>query len=166
MRVHFPGGRPTLVAYCTASNDKTLSPAELRAEAALFLPDFMIPTEVVFLDRLPVDQNGKLDVSQLPAAKQSSDASGGARQPTGAIETLIAQVWSEVLNIDDINANDNFFELGGHSLMAIRVIARIKKRMKLTIPMTAVFEHPQLSMLARHVEDEIRTQMAARGART
>ena len=155
-------GSDALIAYCTRSDASAVTPSEIHTRASDMLPEYMLPAEVIILDRFDFDPNGKLDASRLPAPGRGRIRDGFPRRPTGAIETLIAEVWSEVLDLDDISADDDFFALGGHSLMAMRVVGRLKKRMRLTIHMTAVFDHPKLRSLAQYVEAEIRTQTAAR----
>lgn len=155
-------GSDALVAYCTISGTSAPGPADVRTHMAGVLPEYMVPSEAIIVDHFAFGPNGKADTSRLAAPGQSAGRSLAGAQPTGAIETLIAEVWSEVLGLEQISPHDDFFALGGHSLMAIRVVGRLKKRMKLTIPMTAVFEHPKLRSLAQHVENEIRAQMAAR----
>jgi amino acid adenylation domain-containing protein len=157
-----------LAAYYTAREE--LAPAELARALAARLPDFMVPATLTQVDRIPLTDSGKVDRSKLPppggddAAAASEAATPVSDEPSGPIEQLIAEVWAEVLGVDSISANDNFFSLGGHSILAIRVVARLKKRINLSIPMTAVFEYPSVRDLAAYAQSEMLAKLAASGA--
>ena len=148
-----------LVAYCVPSGAALPPPAELLAHAARQLPDFMVPTDVVALQRLPLTVNGKLDTAALadawppvtaPAPVGQSDPAG---QPAAsASERLIASVWSEVLGREQVALDDNFFALGGHSLLALRAVARLKKDLGVAVAVRDVYRHPRLSDLAGYVD--------------
>ena len=123
------------------------------AHAAQWLPDFMVPTDVVALRRLPLTVNGKLDVAALAdAARPAVGAAGTAEPEASDSERLIASVWSEVLGREQVSVQDNFFALGGHSLLALRAVARLKKHLGVAIAVRDVYRHPQLSDLAGYVD--------------
>ncbi|WP_063992047.1 MULTISPECIES: non-ribosomal peptide synthetase [unclassified Streptomyces] len=135
--------------------------ALLRKHAAQALPEFMLPSDYVFLDALPLTPNGKLDTAALPAPEAAggpAEAAGGA--PATETERLIAGVWSEVLGRASIGVDDDFFALGGHSLMALRVVGRLKKSLGRPVPVKDVYKHPRLRDLADHV-DALRATNAA-----
>jgi acyl-coenzyme A synthetase/AMP-(fatty) acid ligase/acyl carrier protein len=131
-----------LVAYHVGGGSE-----EARAAAAAQLPGYMVPAAFVRLDQLPRTPNGKLDTAALPAP--AAEAGGAA--PSGVVEELIADVWSEVLGRDRIGADDDFFALGGHSLVALRVVARLKKNFGVPVSTKDVYRHPRLADLAQHV---------------
>ncbi len=152
-RDDLPSG-PGLAAYCRAGNG--IRPHVLHESLAGRLPDFMLPSAIVLLDRFPLNANGKVDRNRLPAP----GASGAAKSaeyvpPEGHIERMLAEVWSSVLGIDQVSATDNFFQVGGHSILAIRVVARLKREAMVTIPMEAVFDHPRLRDLAAYVDETL-----------
>ncbi|MGA5133610.1 non-ribosomal peptide synthetase [Streptomyces olivoreticuli] len=137
------------------------TPDALREHLAGVLPQYMLPTAYVALDALPLTVNGKVDLAALPAPEQAADgqpaaqAEEGAAQhhaPDGEVETLIADVWSEVLGRAHIRADDDFFAMGGHSLIALRVVARLKKQLGIALSTREVYRHPRLRDLAQHVE--------------
>ncbi|MGX8909924.1 non-ribosomal peptide synthetase [Streptomyces netropsis] len=134
------------------------SPDALREHLAKSLPQYMLPTAYLTLDALPLTVNGKVDLAALPAPDQAADAAAppaDAAQdhaPDGEVETLIAEVWSEVLGRAHIRADDDFFALGGHSLIALRVVARLKKQLGIAVSSREVYRHPRLRDLAQHVE--------------
>jgi amino acid adenylation domain-containing protein len=141
-----------LVAYCVPRAEAAPSADQLRAHAAGSLPDFMVPTDFVTLEQLPLTLNGKLDLAALPQAQEPAASPGAASEPLSDSEQFIAGVWSEVLGREGLSASDDFFALGGHSLLALRVVARLKKERGLAVAVKDVYRHPRLSDLAGHVD--------------
>ncbi|MEU9125509.1 non-ribosomal peptide synthetase [Streptomyces sp. NPDC048506] len=151
-----------LVAYCVPARGPAAAPSaerlapsaeRLRDHVAATLPEFMVPSRYVPLDALPLTPNGKLDTAALPKPPDTAEApEGTGAEPDGPYEQLIAEVWSEVLGQRRISADDDFFALGGHSLMALRVVARLKRRLGVVISVKEVYRHPRLRDLARRVE--------------
>jgi acyl carrier protein len=151
-------GEPALVAYHRATGP--VDPAALRERAAAELPAYMVPGAFVALDRFPLTTSGKLDRAALPAPTAAAVPVTEVRErPTGRIEELIAAVWSHVLGASSISADDNFFKLGGHSLLAIKLVARVRAELGLSLPVRVVYENPKLRDLARAIES--RTASAA-----
>ncbi|WP_316159141.1 MULTISPECIES: non-ribosomal peptide synthetase [unclassified Bradyrhizobium] len=118
--------RQELVAYCVAAAGAVLQPETLRQQLSAMLPDYMVPSRIVVLDRLPLTANGKLDRAALPQPDEDAVLSYAA--PVGAVEETIAAVWQDVLGRERIGRNDNFFELGGDSILSLQIIARLRKR--------------------------------------
>ena len=114
-----------LVAYIVASRDSQPSASELRAHLQSRLPDYMMPAYWLFLQRLPLTANGKLDHKALPAVETASRQAQSLSARTPA-EEIMCGIWSQVLRRDDFSIEDNFFELGGHSLLATQVISRVR----------------------------------------
>ena len=88
------------------------------------LPDYMVPSVITVLDRLPLNANGKINRRALP--EPVFDASDAYEAPEGELETQLVQLWAEVLGVERVGRHDNFFELGGHSLLALTLVGRIK----------------------------------------
>ncbi len=115
------------------------------------LPDYMIPTAIVVLDQFPMTPNGKLDRLALP--EPSSTVSRDTFiVPETPSEQLIAEVWKDLLGVPSISSSDRFFELGGHSLLAVQVIARLREKTGINIELQTLFDLPQLSELAKHID--------------
>ncbi|WP_338746654.1 non-ribosomal peptide synthase/polyketide synthase [Pseudomonas putida] len=138
-------GGKQLVAY-VAADDPQLG-SQLRQLLREQLPDYMVPARVMVLAQLPRNANGKLDRNQLPEPVWQSDIDG-YQAPQGEHEQLLAEVWGEVLGLQQVGALDHFFELGGHSLLAVQVVARLKKRLGIEVPVRQLFDTPRLRDLA------------------
>lgn len=146
------GGR--LLAHFVASGEPTPSSADLRKFAAQSLPDFMVPADILPIDRFPLTPNGKSDLAALPEPADSSLGELAPAQPGNPIGALIAEVWAGVLGRDRVDPEENFFALGGHSLMALRVMARLKKDLGVSIALQDIYRNPKLSELASFVQSK------------
>jgi amino acid adenylation domain-containing protein/non-ribosomal peptide synthase protein (TIGR01720 family) len=138
-----PGGT-RLVAYVVGS----ATAADLRAELARTLPDYLVPAAFVALDELPMTSSGKLDRRALPAPDLTVVATDFVAPRTEA-ERVVAAAWADVLGLDRVGAKDNFFVLGGDSILSIRVVSRLRAAFGTHVSPRAVFEHPTVAALAR-----------------
>ncbi|WP_130908985.1 non-ribosomal peptide synthetase, partial [Pseudomonas antarctica] len=141
-------GDKRLVAYYTAQ--APLDIQALRAHLQGQLPDYMVPSAYVWLALLPLTANGKLDRKGLPVPDQSALLSRGYEAPEGELETLLAQIWQDVLKLERVGRHDHFFELGGHSLLAVSLIERMRQ-VGLSCDVRALFSQPSLAALAAAV---------------
>ena len=141
-------GHKRLVAYYTA--DATLDIATLRAHVQGRLPDYMVPSAYVWLAQLPLTANGKLDRKALPVPDQAALISRGYEAPQGEVESLLAQIWQDVLKLERVGRHDHFFELGGHSLLAVSLIERMRQ-VGLSADVRVLFSQPSLAALAAAV---------------
>jgi aryl carrier-like protein len=133
-----------LVAYVIAASD--VSSETIRSWLAEYLPEYMMPAAVMALSAWPLTVNGKIDRAALPAPDIERRTDTYVTPRTG-LETTLAELWSEVLNVPQVGVHDNFFELGGDSIMSIQVIARAAKRGIRLLPQM-MFRHPTLGELA------------------
>ncbi|MDP1665278.1 MAG: amino acid adenylation domain-containing protein, partial [Methylobacter sp.] len=145
-------GDKRLVAYLTQDSGSELSIADLRADLAETLPDYMLPGAFVVLPVLPLTANGKLDRGALPAPDADAVISHCYEAPQGAIEIALARIWQELLELERVGRNDHFFELGGHSLMALTLVERLRREDWALEP-RVVFANPVLSALAAAIAD-------------
>jgi tyrocidine synthetase III len=122
---------------------------ELRQYLSRTLPYYMVPTDFVFLERLPLNVSGKIDRKALPVPGIKTGA--GYVAPANTIEKKLVEIWSEVMGIDRsrIGVEDNFFLLGGHSLRAASMAARIHRELGFKIALTQVFKTSTIRGLAR-----------------
>jgi amino acid adenylation domain-containing protein len=115
----------------------------LRVHLRARLPDYMVPADFIVLQQLPQTPNGKVDRRALPApdmARSETDQAYAA--PTTPLEEVIADIWSEVLDLNRVGIDDNFFEIGGHSLLAARLISRVRDRLRQEVPLRTLFRSP------------------------
>lgn len=138
-----------LTVYVVTTSHKNLADSELQAYLRKRLPEYMIPSRVVFLDSIPLTPSGKIDRQGLPAPNRDiripADESAGPMTPK---EKRIAQIWSELLGVDCVGPTDDFFLLGGHSLLAMRVISRVRDLFGVEISLRVFFEVPTVRRLA------------------
>ena len=144
-------GDKRLVAYFTAAEGCAPAAAELRDELALVLADYMVPAAFVALEAFPHTPNGKLDRNALPAPGQSAAATRTYAAPLGDIETTIAELWQDLLDIDRVGRHDHFFDLGGHSLLALQLISRLRQAFGAELTPRELFERPTLADMAELV---------------
>ncbi|MGE7956583.1 non-ribosomal peptide synthetase [Pseudomonas sp. NPDC089530] len=144
-----------LVGYLVAS-DSALNPSErlerikqrLRAE----LPEYMVPLHWLWLERLPLNANGKLDRKALPALEIGQLQSTDYLAPRSELEQTLADIWAEVLKVERVGVRDNFFELGGHSLLATQIASRVQKTLQRNVPLRAMFECSTVEELAHYID--------------
>jgi amino acid adenylation domain-containing protein len=138
-----------LVAYLVVRNRAAASAADLRLFLRDRLPEHMIPSCFVFLERLPLTANGKVDRTALP---EPPEAAAGGSAPATPVEELLAGIWSEVLGREPLGTGVEFFESGGHSLLAAKLLSRVREACGVEIPLRELFDDPSLAGLARSVE--------------
>ncbi|MHC5076777.1 MAG: non-ribosomal peptide synthetase [Planctomycetota bacterium] len=120
-----------LVAYIVLSGRSTPTVSELRYALAQKLPGYMIPSAFVFLDALPLIASGKVNYRALPPPSSERPQIGTPFvEPQSPVEMELAEIWSDVLGLDEVGINDSFFDLGGHSLLAIQVISQVIKKFR------------------------------------
>ncbi len=144
-----------LVGYVVPAEGEIAGPelvAALRSELARQLPDYMVPSAWVTLERLPLNANGKVDRAALPEPGPAVGAATADAAPRTPLEELLAQVWEELLAVRGVARSDSFFDLGGHSLLATRVVSRLRELLRVEVPLRALFEEPTLAGLAGRVE--------------
>ena len=148
-----PGGTGSrLVAYVAAGEVKG---EELRAYLAARLPDYMVPSAFVFLERLPLTPSGKVDRRSLARIEPAAARAVAGGEPRTEVEILLAAIWAEVLGVEKVSIEDNFFDLGGHSLLATRVLARVRQAFAVEIALKRLFETSSLGGLATAVEEAL-----------
>ncbi|EMG2116665.1 non-ribosomal peptide synthase/polyketide synthase [Pseudomonas aeruginosa] len=124
---------------------------ELKALLRDSLPEYMVPAHLLFLERLPLSPNGKVDRKALPAP-DASLLQEAYVAPRSELECQVAAIWQEVLKLQRVGLDDHFFELGGHSLLAINVISRIQLELGMKLTPQLLFQFPTLGLFVSNLE--------------
>lgn len=152
----FENEESSLVAYVAGKGEK-LDADAVKTQLRRYLPEYMIPTYFVGLDTLPLTINGKLDSKALPPPQKISSTT---RQATiySPMQTLVVEVWSQVLQLEHINVFDNFYDLGGHSLKIVQVHSLLNQRLKQLsqqeVTIVELFQYPTVAALATYIESK------------
>ncbi|AZC23857.1 non-ribosomal peptide synthetase [Pseudomonas sessilinigenes] len=137
-----------LVAYYSLHPGASAPGVEgLRAHVLERLPEYMVPAAYVLLAELPLSSNGKLDRKALPEPGAEAVLARAFEAPVGELETTLARLWAEVLQVERVGRHDHFFELGGHSLLAVSLVARMRQE-GLHADARLLFSQPTLAALA------------------
>jgi acyl carrier protein len=143
------GGSERLVAYVVPAQD-TPEPGTdaLRRFLQQRLPEHMLPAAFVFLPRLPLTENGKIDRAALPDAPQRAP---GASAPGSDLERRIAAIWCSLLGLEAVGTQDNFFEVGGDSFSVVRLQERLERELQVNLRLVDLFKFPSVAALAAHI---------------
>jgi amino acid adenylation domain-containing protein len=147
-------GEKRLVAYYSlstlhASPDTESRPSDLRSFLSGRLPEHMVPAAYVLMESFPLMPNGKLDRKALPAPTGNAYAVRQYVSPQGNLETVLAQIWAEVLKLKQVGRHDDFFALGGQSLLALRVLFRVNDCFQTELSVRTLLEHSVLMEFAQ-----------------
>jgi amino acid adenylation domain-containing protein len=145
-------GDQRLLAY--VAGPPSLSPSQLRAALAARLPAYMVPSQIVIADSLPHTPAGKLDRRSLPALDGPPQREGAPVPARTPLEEALVELWSALLGHASVGVHDDFFALGGHSILATQLVARLRERFGITLPLRAVFEAPTIASLAVAIVDQ------------
>jgi len=139
-----------LIAYLV--NKKEAGPLDLndvKGELRKMLPEYMLPTEYVELDYLPLTANGKVDRKRLPKLDGAREKRRPYEGPTTPMEELVCSIWSRALSIERVGLDDDFFEIGGHSLLATQIVLELQKALHVDLSLRDLFESRTPRQLAR-----------------
>lgn len=147
-------GQTAIYAYMVIKNQQTVNISDIRASLKTALPDFMLPARLIQIDSIPLTVNGKLDQTALPEPEKHAYTADDI-SPRNEIEKVMAEIWEELLDVDELGVNANFFELGGDSIKALQVCARLKQR-GFETTVREMFEHQTLGELSARVRKAVR----------
>ncbi|WP_444626224.1 amino acid adenylation domain-containing protein [Flavobacterium columnare] len=140
-----------LVAYYTTREDKEIDKTILREYLQSKLPEYMVPSYFVELETIPLTPNGKIDRKGLPSVSGEDVIRREYIGPRNETEQKLAEIWQEVLGVENIGITDSFFELGGHSLMAAQVLNKIHQRLSLQISFKDFFATPTIEGISKNL---------------
>ncbi|GGO10108.1 hypothetical protein GCM10010116_20360 [Microbispora rosea subsp. aerata] len=148
-----------VVAYVQTSARQSVDEARLREHARRTLPEHMVPSSIVVLDRMPTLPNGKIDRKALAERARTSAETPAAPAPAAqgadgarSYEQILCGMVMETLKISEVSPQDNFFDLGGHSVLAAKLASRMRKELGVVVPMRSLFEAETLADLAQLME--------------
>ncbi len=141
-----------LVAYLTIKEGEPPKDSELRGLLRAKLPEYMIPSAFVILDRFQLTPNGKVDRKALPRPDLPSLNQTEFVAPSTQTEKAVAGIWRQALGVERVGLHDNFFGLGGHSLMAVRVVGEINRRLNAKLDVFALYQNQTVGQLANLLE--------------
>jgi acyl-coenzyme A synthetase/AMP-(fatty) acid ligase len=153
------GDSARLVAFYTLKGGD-LAAGELREHARLLLPDYMVPAQFLRLERLPLTPSGKVDRRTLEQSAERETVSERLADPPGTpLELLLAEIWCELLDIDEVGVSQNFFELGGHSVLATQLISRLQDLFPTELPLlTMFFQDPTIRGLSKAILNNLKDE--------
>jgi amino acid adenylation domain-containing protein len=151
----------SLVAYVVPHPGSELVPSGLRSHLRRHVPEYMVPSVFIVLERLPLTGNGKIDRQALRQLRQTRfELKDYFEAPRTPLEKTLADIWAEVLDIDSVGINDNFFALGGHSLIANQIVSRVNEVFEVGAPLRCLFEKPTIAELGPFIQELIVAEIA------
>lgn len=145
-------GDKKLLAYIVPVQTGSRNISRIRQHLAAQLPEYMVPSSFIWLDKLPTTTNGKTDKKALPAPdRKRPELSELYKAPKSAEEKQIAAIWASTLDLEQVGVNDNFFELGGNSLLAIRTISAMQSKHQLNLAITKLYQYPTISQIIKYL---------------
>ena len=144
-----PGGNRQLVGYVTA--EAQIEGLELQNRLKTSLPEYMVPSVIMVLDKLPLTPSGKVARRKLPVPEYSRDESNPYVAPRNPVEETLVSIWAAVLGLEQAGIYDDFFILGGHSLLATQLVSRIRDQFSISLPLKFIFRYPTPASLAETV---------------
>ncbi|MWC30353.1 non-ribosomal peptide synthetase [Paenibacillus sp. MMS18-CY102] len=150
-----PQGDSRLCAYVVAKQDVDV--ADIRKHLAKLLPDYMIPASYTQLEVMPLTASGKANRGMLAKLESNVSVQQHYAAPRNEVEEQLAQVWSELLQVERVGVHDQFFELGGHSLLLLRMHAKLEERFPGMLTVTDLFAYPTIEKLAAVIAERAET---------
>jgi amino acid adenylation domain-containing protein len=142
-------GNKRLYAYVVPSG--ALDKKDLLSYVKSRLPEYMAPSYIIVIDRMPLTGSGKIDKKMLLGVAVDEQLSDQYVAPRTNLEMKLVSIWERILRKEHIGINDNFFELGGHSIMAIQMLSLLEKELGIQVPVSLVFKYTVIQLLAEHI---------------
>ncbi|NEO73876.1 amino acid adenylation domain-containing protein, partial [Moorena sp. SIO3H5] len=156
-------GNKSLVAYIvllseTPEGSQTEQIGKLKQYLKERLPEYMIPSGFVLLPQLPLTPNGKIDRKALPVPDVASSVSTEYVAPETETQKALAEIWQEVLGIEQVGIHDNFFDLGGHSLTAVKLVSKISTIFNISLSVKTLFLQPIIADLSNSITELVQNK--------
>jgi tyrocidine synthetase III len=145
-----PSGSKQICGYYVGSIAESM---DLLHELRNILPIYMVPTQLMKVDAIPITTNGKLNRKALPEPNWGDAGRRNYEPPQGELEEKLAEIWQQVLGVEKVGRNDNFFMLGGHSLKLIKLV-NISKKIGVTLTSNLILNNPTLKLLAQNLDKD------------
>ena len=142
-----------IVAYVVIKEGESITTGELKNWVSEELPYYMVPYLFMFIDEIPLNINGKVDIKQLPEPKMELNNKKIINIPGNLIEEKILNIWKETLGLDMIDVTDNFFDIGGHSLLIVEIQEKLKEKLGVKITVVDLFRYPTIRSLAHYLSN-------------
>jgi amino acid adenylation domain-containing protein len=153
VREDTPGDKK-LIAYIIRKDNQDTDIPEVRQFLKTKLPDYMVPSSFIFIDKFPLTPNGKIDRKALPSPKELAPQEAKSyMEPKTDIEKKLHQIWCEVLKLDRIGIDENFFDIGGHSMIAVTLMVKIENELDIRLPLATLFEQSNIREMAALIEN-------------
>ena len=136
------GGNKYLCGYVVS--DGEIDTGDVKKEIAKELPDYMIPTYIMRVERIPLTPNGKIDRRALPSPEGIADITVEFTPPENQIQEALVKIWKDILKLQNLGIDDNFFKIGGDSLKAAMLQAKTEKEFNIKIPLDEIFHNPTI----------------------
>ncbi len=157
------GGDKRLAAYIVPKPGERVNTEALRSALEAALPNYMVPSHFIGLEKLPLTANGKIDRNALSALgnQAAARAEKTFEEPVGEFEQALAKSWADALGLKRVSRHDNFFHLGGHSLAALKIAFKCRQEFQLEFPLQMFVQYPVLSEQAGRIEEMLLEQADA-----
>lgn len=153
-REDIPGDK-RIIAYIVLNKNAEPNALHFREQLVKVLPEYMVPAAFVFIEKLPLTANGKIDRKLLPSPSEVINTDQPVfEEPKTPIEQVIANIWCSVLSLAKVGRNDNFFELGGHSLLGVKMLNEVENQLGVKINLSSLFAASTIAEIARIVNRE------------
>ena len=116
------------------------------------LPGYMVPRRLIILESLPLTPSGKIDRRALPQPQADHRDETDYEPPQTPLQRAIADIWSDLLQVEQVGIHDNFFALGGHSLLATRLVSRLRDRFAVELSLRRLLEMPTIAVMSEHID--------------
>jgi len=149
-------GDKRLIAYIILKDTGEPELTDLRQFLKAKLPDYMIPSTFIKMEKFPLTPNGKVDRKSLPSPLEVSPQTEKINiAPQTELEEKLLRIWSEVLHLKSIGTNENFFDIGGHSMIAVTLMVKIEKELGVRLPLATLFEQSNIHDMAELLENMV-----------